>query len=113
WYKDLFSGEEPQLEEGTGGGSGGSRFGSGNASIPLPALPLTKKDGKVHVTDMRKLVRNMGKKVPCGSCGDRRNCCKDINLCEHFLLFNCDKLAPATHNDEQENAGANAEENDA
>ncbi|KAG2000712.1 hypothetical protein GB937_010912, partial [Aspergillus fischeri] len=47
WYKRLFYAVDPQ----DGGGAS------------TPSLPV-KKDGTVHVTNMRKKVAEMGRKVP-------------------------------------------------
>ncbi|KAI9038647.1 uncharacterized protein KD926_010591 [Aspergillus affinis] len=113
WYKDLFSGKEPNIEEGTGtagGGGSSSTAGPNTPNLPRPALPLTKKDGNVHITNMRKLVRNLGHKVPCASCGTAKDCCKNINICDHFLLFNCQNLAPTTNSAQPTTSKAGEEE---
>jgi len=36
----------------------------------------------------------MGRKIPCSTCGNRNNCCKDINKCDYFILFNCGEISP-------------------
>jgi hypothetical protein len=43
---------------------------------------------------MRKMVSERGQKLPCGSCESRNECCKDINKCDYFVLFDCGELAP-------------------
>ncbi|KAL4860282.1 hypothetical protein BDV12DRAFT_181822 [Aspergillus spectabilis] len=43
---------------------------------------------------MRKEVVRLGHTVPCSSCGQRNNCCKDISQCDHFVLFECGDLRP-------------------
>lgn len=36
----------------------------------------------------------LGKPVLCRSCATRNACCKDINKCEYFVLFDCGDLRP-------------------
>lgn len=36
----------------------------------------------------------MGHKVPCKACGNRNHCCKDVNKCDHFVLFDCGEISP-------------------
>lgn len=43
---------------------------------------------------MRLEVVRLGKPVPCRSCATRNACCKDINKCEYFVLFDCGDLRP-------------------
>ncbi|KAL5044747.1 hypothetical protein BDW71DRAFT_185716 [Aspergillus fruticulosus] len=58
-----------------------------------PPLP-TKNDGSVHITNIHKEVKNLRGNVPCASYGNCNDCCKDVNVCEHFLLFNCGDIHP-------------------
>ncbi|PYH93087.1 hypothetical protein BO71DRAFT_328512, partial [Aspergillus ellipticus CBS 707.79] len=89
WFLSrLFSGVEPQDVS-----AGQSNSASSNASIH-PPLPL-KRDGTVHVTNMRKKIIDIGYRVPCNSCSNRNDCCKDINKYDHFIYFNCSDLHPA------------------
>ncbi|KAL4798801.1 hypothetical protein BDV19DRAFT_356171 [Aspergillus venezuelensis] len=46
------------------------------------------------MTNMRAEVIRLGHGVPCTSCDSRVNCCKDINQCDHFVLFDCGDLHP-------------------
>ncbi|BCR86534.1 uncharacterized protein ACHE_30521S [Aspergillus chevalieri] len=71
--------EEEGEKEGTDGEEASER----------PPL-LMKKNGSVHVTDMRKQVVLMGHKIPCSACGNRNDCCKDMESCEYFHLFQHD-----------------------
>ncbi|GIJ86645.1 hypothetical protein Asppvi_008178 [Aspergillus pseudoviridinutans] len=57
----------------------------------LPALPL-KKDGTVHIKNMKEMVKGMGVSVPCGECKKRkktRTCCSSNSQewCENFDYF--------------------------
>jgi hypothetical protein len=54
---------------------------------------------------MRAEVTRMGHSVPCNSCGTRVNCCKDINKCDHFVLFDCGDLHPHAATEEPEKEG--------
>ncbi|KAL4768413.1 hypothetical protein BDW60DRAFT_210960 [Aspergillus nidulans var. acristatus] len=90
WYKSLFSGIEPQANTES---LETSLDRAGSVEDDLPLLPK-KKDGTVHVTNMRLEVVRLGKPVPCKSCGTRNACCKDISKCDHFILFNCGNLHP-------------------
>jgi hypothetical protein len=47
---------------------------------------------------MRKKVGEMGRKVPCSACGNRNDCCKDVNKCDHFVLFDCGDISPQVAN---------------
>ncbi|PYH99043.1 hypothetical protein BO71DRAFT_415769 [Aspergillus ellipticus CBS 707.79] len=76
------------------------------ASI-LPVLPV-KKDGTVHVTNMRAAVAKMGHKIPCESCSTRTACCKDINLCDFFIFFDCGDMHPRAAIVEPEEEGETA-----
>ncbi|GFF98314.1 conserved hypothetical protein [Aspergillus udagawae] len=87
FYKSLFAGTEPKPAED-------STSSTQNASSATPILPK-KKDGTVHVTNMRKKVVEFGHKVPCDSCGKRSDCCKDVNKCAYFILFNCGSVCPS------------------
>ncbi|KAE8377486.1 hypothetical protein BDV26DRAFT_293090 [Aspergillus bertholletiae] len=58
-----------------------------------PLLPL-KKDGTPHLLNMRRRAEDLGGAVPCRSCESKKECCKDINKCDNFLLFDCGALAP-------------------
>jgi hypothetical protein len=49
---------------------------------------------QVHITNMRLEVVRLGKPVPCRSCALRNACCKDINKCEYFALFDTGDLRP-------------------
>ncbi|KAL4883541.1 hypothetical protein BJY04DRAFT_184845 [Aspergillus karnatakaensis] len=103
WYKGLFAGVEPGDSSKAGVGSA---VASPGASVgALPSLPK-KKDGTVHVTNMRAEVVRMGHSVPCESCGTRVNCCKDINKCDHFVLFDCGDLHPRAATEEPEKEGS-------
>ncbi|KAI9034732.1 uncharacterized protein KD926_006351 [Aspergillus affinis] len=95
WYRRLFAGVESEVQ-GPASSAVSPAGPAGPANASLPALPLKQKDNTVHTTNMRQLVRNMGHKVPCNSCPALKDCCKDINRCDHFLLFDCGNLAPAT-----------------
>ncbi|KAL4887744.1 hypothetical protein BDV59DRAFT_189998 [Aspergillus ambiguus] len=97
FYKSLFAGKEPG-KSATAKAVGGTVDLSSDAESTVgeggrPILPV-KKDGQVHVTNMRLKVRELGHNVPCQSCGERKNCCKNINLCDHFVLFDCGDLHP-------------------
>lgn len=46
------------------------------------------------MTNIRTVVIGMGHKVPGNSCGTRANCCKDINCCDHFVIFDYGHLHP-------------------
>ncbi|KAL2836238.1 hypothetical protein BJX68DRAFT_273593 [Aspergillus pseudodeflectus] len=95
WYKELFAGVDPDKT------TTGATTSPSPAPRALSALPK-KKDGSVHVTNMRAEVVRMGHSVPCKSCGSRVNCCKDINKCDHFVLFNCGDLHPRAATKEAE-----------
>ncbi|KAF4177469.1 hypothetical protein CNMCM8694_002300 [Aspergillus lentulus] len=86
FYKSLFTGAEPQKA------AEGSASSTENASSSIPALPV-KKDGTVHVTNMRKKVAELGHKVPCDSCGKRN---------DYFCP------SPASHMETEEEQGAEA-----
>ncbi|KAL4934731.1 hypothetical protein BDV06DRAFT_208385, partial [Aspergillus oleicola] len=58
---------------------------------PLPPIPLNKA-GTVHITKMRKAVKEKNLAIPCNSCHSAKDCCKDIKTCEYFYLFDCDLL---------------------
>ncbi|KAL4958623.1 uncharacterized protein BDV14DRAFT_186357 [Aspergillus stella-maris] len=58
---------------------------------PLPSIPLNKA-GTVHITKMRKAVKDKNLAIPCDKCPTAKDCCKDIKICEHFYLFDCDVL---------------------
>lgn len=105
WYKGLFQGSG-QTDLGSSAGTGVSS--SPGLSAAIPKLPV-KRNGdvsdfqvlinrlltaQVHVTNMRRMVSEMGHKIPCESCENRTDCCKDINKCDHFVLFECGELAP-------------------
>ncbi|KAF7164869.1 hypothetical protein CNMCM5623_009296 [Aspergillus felis] len=103
FYKSLFSGAEPQKS------AEGSASSAENAGPSTPILPL-KKDGTVHVTNMRKKVAELGHKVPCDSCGKRNDCCKDVNKCDYFILFDCGSVCPtpASQVDTEDEQGVEA-----
>ncbi|EYE91257.1 uncharacterized protein EURHEDRAFT_416063 [Aspergillus ruber CBS 135680] len=64
------------------------KFDAKQSAPALPPLPR-RRDGEVHMTEMRRLVRRMGHVVPCESCKDAHKaklCCK-YEECEHFALF--------------------------
>ncbi|KAL4998870.1 hypothetical protein BDV10DRAFT_193990 [Aspergillus recurvatus] len=88
--KSLFSGIEPVI---TTQSVGIAFTRAGSVEDRLPRLPR-KKDGNVHITNMRLEVVRLGKSVPCKSCGTRSTCCKDINKCDHFVLIDCGDLHP-------------------
>ncbi|KAL4786397.1 hypothetical protein BJX76DRAFT_321254 [Aspergillus varians] len=101
FYKGLYGGVEPGTAT-TPAPSAGSvpaptiydpASPSEAGASTLPVLPL-KKDGTVHITEMRKAVTRMGHKVPCDSCTTRNACCKDINLCDFFIFFDCGNMHP-------------------
>ncbi|KAL3494962.1 hypothetical protein BJX62DRAFT_233930 [Aspergillus germanicus] len=100
WYKELFVSVEP--DNSSKPDAGGAAASPGSAAGALPSLPK-KKDGSVHVTNMRAEVIRMGHSVPCKSCGSRVNCCKDINRCDHFVLFDCGDLHLRAATEEPEN----------
>ncbi|KAE8384443.1 hypothetical protein BDV23DRAFT_177034 [Aspergillus alliaceus] len=95
WYKGLFQGATH---------SSSSLMGSSARLTPAPAppadsisrLPLLprKKDGAPHVTNIRKRAVDLGGSVPCDSCKTKNECCKDIDHCDNFMLFDCGNLAP-------------------
>ncbi|EYE91950.1 uncharacterized protein EURHEDRAFT_463622, partial [Aspergillus ruber CBS 135680] len=84
WYKGLMLGAEAEVPSAIG-----SRSEAEDGASERPPLPM-KKNGGVHVTDMRKQVVLMGHKIPCSACGNRNNCCKDMESCEYFHLFQHD-----------------------
>ncbi|KAL4782837.1 hypothetical protein BJX76DRAFT_349064 [Aspergillus varians] len=102
WYKELFAGIAP--EDSPKAGADGVAASPGSTAGALPSLPK-KKDGSVHVTNMRAEVVRMGHSMPCKSCGSRVNCCKDINKCDHFVLFDCGDLHPRAATEEPKNQG--------
>ncbi|KAL2859111.1 uncharacterized protein BJX67DRAFT_368974 [Aspergillus lucknowensis] len=69
-----------------------------------------KKDSSVHVTNMRTKIACMGKSVPYMSCSSCVNCCKDINKCDYFVLFNYGNLHPHAATKEAENQVEEIEE---
>ncbi|KAL4923613.1 uncharacterized protein BDV17DRAFT_285273 [Aspergillus undulatus] len=99
WYKSLYGGLEPGASGTSGSATSPSAGGTpsvaeydptspskaGSSSV-LPPLPV-KKDGSVHVTNMRAAVTKIGHKVPCDSCSTRNDYCKDINHCDFFYLL--------------------------
>ncbi|EAW22051.1 uncharacterized protein NFIA_036070 [Aspergillus fischeri NRRL 181] len=91
WYKRLFYAVDPQDGGGASTSADTHFVCAMSVDAGTPSLPV-KKDGTVHVTNMRKKVAEMGRKVPCSSCGNRNDCCKDINKCAYFVLFNCGNI---------------------
>ncbi|KAJ5885896.1 uncharacterized protein N7473_008570 [Penicillium subrubescens] len=69
-----------------------------------PPLPI-KENGMVNMTQMKKMVRELGYSVPCEECRVRNNskmCChEDSKLtCEHFELFAKPRQQPTQQDDE-------------
>ncbi|KAG2000758.1 hypothetical protein GB937_010865 [Aspergillus fischeri] len=89
--------EDVELQEGNIGGRAAQKTVDEAVTYDVcvdastPPL-LVKKDSTVHITNMRKKVAEMGHHVPCNSCGNRNECCKDINKCDHFILFECGNI---------------------
>ncbi|KAL2824829.1 hypothetical protein BJY01DRAFT_241646 [Aspergillus pseudoustus] len=106
WYKGLFARVPPNNSAGTATATGTNISPARNS---LPALPK-KKDGIVHVTNIRAKVTCMGHSMPCSSCGTRVNYYKDINKCNHFVLFNYGNLHPHAATKEPKIAGNKEEE---
>ncbi|GIJ90986.1 hypothetical protein Asppvi_009951 [Aspergillus pseudoviridinutans] len=72
----------------------------------LPALPK-RKDGKVHATNMKKMVKEMGGVVPCSACKDKkkpRGCCSEAarTFCDNFDLFDEDGEEEESDDEEEE-----------
>ncbi|PYH88972.1 hypothetical protein BO71DRAFT_466275, partial [Aspergillus ellipticus CBS 707.79] len=124
WYKSLFRGVDPvgSLEPTTPqdrsasaapetpGTPSRTAISSYNGIKLIPGqylLPMTKDGRKQNITVMRKLVPYLKDNVPCKSCASTKECCKNINNCNNFLLFDCGKIGPAaaTSND-KDTAGA-------
>ncbi|OOQ85695.1 hypothetical protein PEBR_25786 [Penicillium brasilianum] len=62
-----------------------------NDREPRPDLPL-KENGQVHISKMKKMVRELGYSIPCEICKIGENpkfCCHESSIadCEHFELF--------------------------
>ncbi|CRG92923.1 hypothetical protein PISL3812_10004 [Talaromyces islandicus] len=102
FYKSLFGGNPPGEDIGRPVSSGGA---TGGLTASKPKLPLKKK-GIVHLTRMREIVRELDGKIPCESCENRNSCCKDINVCDHFALFDCGGLVPKVTEKPAENEQA-------
>ncbi|KAL2859132.1 uncharacterized protein BJX67DRAFT_376062 [Aspergillus lucknowensis] len=89
--------------------TGGIAASPGSTTGTMPLLPK-KKDGSVHVTNMRTKVARMGKSMPYMSCSSYINCCKDINKYNYFVLFNCSDLHPRAATKKAENQVEEIEE---
>ncbi|KAI3196972.1 hypothetical protein CBS147311_7118 [Penicillium roqueforti] len=67
-----------------------------------PELPR-KADGTLHLTNMRKVSKELGGQVPCEPCkdaNDRQGCCREANAdrCDNFELF----VTSAVEEDEEQ-----------
>ncbi|KAL4934233.1 uncharacterized protein BDV17DRAFT_278553 [Aspergillus undulatus] len=99
WYKSLFAGIEPnnagaaQTPSTVSHGRSISIDSTSPATPSLPPLPR-KQGGSIHITNMRKQAVNLGGTVPCESCSNRNDCCKDINKYDNFILFDCGNIHP-------------------
>ncbi|KAE8388261.1 hypothetical protein BDV23DRAFT_185621 [Aspergillus alliaceus] len=103
WYKGLFAGAESTMDLSSArpspspGPAGSPRLPPLVSPYVTPKtrspLPL-KKDGTPHLLNMRRRAESLGGSVPCSSCESKFDCCKDINKCDNFLLFDCGALTP-------------------
>ncbi|PGG96335.1 hypothetical protein AJ80_09843 [Polytolypa hystricis UAMH7299] len=60
-------------------------------SVPVekPKLPMQQNGKKHHYTDMRAILKEMGKSFPCKGCANAKDCCKDPGVCAYFDEFDC------------------------
>ncbi|KAB8212649.1 hypothetical protein BDV33DRAFT_137647 [Aspergillus novoparasiticus] len=104
WYKSLFAEDVSVMSLSPSPGPAGSPPPPAAppvapprpppvAPVVRPSLPL-KKDGTPHLLNMRRRAEDLGGSVPCRSCESKSDCCRDINKCDNFLLFDCGALAP-------------------
>ncbi|KAF7585082.1 hypothetical protein BBP40_000747, partial [Aspergillus hancockii] len=111
WYKSLFNGKKPKQTLDTSdeveitGFTAGSTVGSPAKKLKsnyIPGkypLPLNKA-GKPHIINMRKIVPHLKGTVPCKNCNNKKDCCRDIQTCANFALFDCGDLHPVAANAE-------------
>ncbi|KAJ5817627.1 hypothetical protein N7447_007635 [Penicillium robsamsonii] len=79
------------------------------AALNKPAIPR-KKDGSIHLTEMRKQVKALHGQVPCEPCkdaNDRAGCCRLENAtrCDNFEYFDSDGQSEVSDPPEEENDG--------
>ncbi|KAJ5950700.1 uncharacterized protein N7479_009113 [Penicillium vulpinum] len=76
------------------------------AAINKPKIPR-KKDGSIHLTDIRKKVKDLHGQVPCEPCkdtNDRTGCCREENIsrCDNFDYFDSDNQSELSDPPEEE-----------